>query len=252
MTKPNIVLLIGSAPDAVDCKDWDRSHFDAIVAVNNAWRIRDDWDYLVCPDDFPDNRRPSHVEKNQTLIGPSSYVPANNAFGGIVYNGGTMAFTAGYWALHALQPTVLAFLGCDMVYDSQGPSHFYGQGAPDPLRDDITLRNLEAKSARLMLQAAHHGCACVRLSDGPSRLVFPSADKERLDGIESLGVQAGGELFDQAQAMEKRLGYVVPSGRYWQNTDEFSTQEIDAIDTAWLKAAAPRTEFEQAHMRAVG
>ena len=45
----------------------------------------------------------------------TDYVPVQNDFGGFVYAGGTMTFTAGYWALGALKPSVLAFLGCDMV-----------------------------------------------------------------------------------------------------------------------------------------
>jgi hypothetical protein len=50
-----------------------------------------------------------------------------------------MAFTTGYWALHALKPSVLAFVGCDMVYAASGNTHFYGSGEPDPLRDDLSL-----------------------------------------------------------------------------------------------------------------
>ena len=80
-------------------------------------------------------------------------MPIQNDLGGFVYAGGTMAFTAGYWALGALRPDVMAFFGCDMVYPTEG-SHFYGNGNADPLRDDITLRNLEAKSARLSIIAA--------------------------------------------------------------------------------------------------
>ncbi len=65
-----------------------------------------------------------------------------------------------------------------MHYPATGPTHFYGQGTPDPLRRDITLRSLEAKSARLMVLAARQGCAMVNLSTGPSRLVFPRANRD--------------------------------------------------------------------------
>jgi len=71
-----------------------------------------------------------------------------------------MAFTAGYWALHALRPEVMGFIGCDMVYPKTGATHFYGTGTADPLRDDVTLQDLGAKSARLMVMAAAQGCAC--------------------------------------------------------------------------------------------
>ena len=62
-----------------------------------------------------------------------------------------MVFIAGYWAFGTLKPDVIAYLGCDMIYsDKISDNHFYGQGVADPLRDDITLQSLEAKSARLM------------------------------------------------------------------------------------------------------
>ncbi len=60
---------------------------------------------------------------------------------------GTMAFTAGYWALGALKPDIIAYLGCDMIYplEKGSPSHFYGNGQADPLRSDITLQSLGSK-----------------------------------------------------------------------------------------------------------
>ena len=57
-----------------------------------------------------------------------------------------MAFTAGYWALGALKPTIIAYLGCDMVYKGN-KTHFYGKGTADPLRNDPTLKNLLSKSS---------------------------------------------------------------------------------------------------------
>lgn len=231
------VLILGSAPDAPKSRDWPKSLFSSIVAINNAWRARGDWDYLVCPDDFPAARRPRDLARGQRLIGAQEFIPANNRFGGVVYAGGTMAFTAGYWALSALKPSVLAFFGCDMIYPSQGRTHFYGEGSADPLRDDVSLRNLEAKSARLMLHAARQGCACVRLSTGPSRLVFPSVRPDALGAVESLGPDAGGDLFDQASERERDLGYLVESGRYWEDAGRYSTAELDRLDAIWLRAA---------------
>ena len=61
----------------------------------------------------------------------------------------------------------MAFLGCDMVYPSSGPSISTVADAPDPLREDPTLQSLEAKSARLRLIAAATGCAVVNLSAAP-------------------------------------------------------------------------------------
>lgn len=231
-----VVLVLGSGPDVMQCSAWSRSGFDTVVAINNAWRVRDDWDYLVAPDDFPADRRPTRLGPGQRVIGSDVYVPANNQYGGVLYAGGTMAFTAGYWALWALRPRVLAFLGCDMIYADQKRSHFYGEGRADPLRDDVSLRNLEAKSARLMLHAARMGCACVRLSDGPSRLVFPTVTREGLADIHPPAPPHWGDHLEVAMLLEQELAYVVPSGRYWTETARFDASKIDEVDAAWLAA----------------
>ncbi|MGB2016505.1 MAG: hypothetical protein ACPHWV_04070, partial [Candidatus Puniceispirillum sp.] len=41
---PQRILILGSAPNSVLAADWPRGLFDRIVVINNAWRIRDDWD----------------------------------------------------------------------------------------------------------------------------------------------------------------------------------------------------------------
>ena len=84
-------------------------------------------------------RLPKKIKKGQQLIDEEQFVPAQNKYGGFIYAGGTMAFTAAYWILHYYKPKQIAFMGCDMVYPKIGPTHFYGSGDPDPLRDDISL-----------------------------------------------------------------------------------------------------------------
>ena len=227
------VLVLGSARDVIACRDWPRAPFDRIVAINNAWAVRTDWDFLVHPEDFASERRP-RPGPGQSLVDYREFVPAQNAYGGFVYAGGTMAFTAAYWALHALGPRVLAFLGCDMVYSATGATHFYGTGAPDPLRADVTLRSLEAKSARLMVLAARHGCACVNLSAGKSRLVFPRATRDRLPAAP---LPFDAPAAEAALSREAALGYVVLSGRYWLEAGRFDPAEIDALDALWLAAS---------------
>ena len=165
------ILIIGSAPDAIEAQSFSREHFQGLLAINNAWNVRKDWDYCIFPDDFPENRRPNEG-RDQKLIGSEQYVPIQNKFGGFVYSGGTMAFTAGYWALGHFNPKAIAFIGCDMIYDGE-ETHFYGKGAPDPLREDPTLKNLKAKSARLEAIAASQNCSIFNLSKKPrSNLVF--------------------------------------------------------------------------------
>lgn len=229
------VLILGSGPNVVASRAWSRAPFDRIVAINNAWAVREDWDDLIHPDDFPPERMPLEIAPRQRVIRAADYVPLQNTMGGFVYAGGTMAFTASYWALAALKPRVIAVMGCDMVYASGKNTHFYGTGAADPLRKDVTLRSLEAKSARLMAMAARRGCAMVNLSTDESRLVFPRSSIAQVatakpEHIDQTAVAA-------ALAEERRLGYYVPSGKYWKEEARFDTRAIDALDKLWLKSA---------------
>lgn len=243
----NCVLIIGSAPDAVKAKAWDLSVFSSCVAINNAWQVTEDWDYLIYPEDFPLERMPPSADQpSKQLIDARDFVPQQNRYGGFVYAGGTMAFTAGYWALGALKPKVLAFLGCDMVYAAdQGQStHFYGQGTADPLRQDITLQSLEAKSVRLMAMAQSQACTVVNLSELPqSRLLFPRASIDDMawhDTSEGVGALATQPLdataVQRALQAEKELAYMVPSGRYWEQAHEFDSSKLSDIDSMWLEA----------------
>jgi hypothetical protein len=233
----DVVLILGSGPNVIAAADWPRAACDRIVAINNAWAVRDDWDDLIYPEDFPSDRRPARVRTGQRLIEAQAFVPAQNAFGGFVYGGGTMAFTAGYWALHALRPRVMAFMGCDMVYPSVGPTHYYGTGAADPLREDVTLRDLGAKAARLGLLAAREGCACVNLSNDPSQLVFPQVGVHELRQICAPEVRENADLREVLR-VEQETGYFVPSGRYWEDTQYFDEKQLARIDDQWRTAYA--------------
>lgn len=228
-------LLLGSAPAAIGARGWRRDGFDTIVAINNAHAIRPDWDVMVYPYDFPKENIPT-LRAGQSLIDESHFVPAQNRFGGFIYAGATMAFTAAYWALDALRPRVLAFFGCDMVYPATGPTHFYGQGRPDPLRQDISLRHLEAKSARLMVLAAMQGAVCVNLSRAPSRLIFPRAHRCDFARLSPLRYDAYAAL--EALHLEASLGYTTPTGHFGQTGYDLAA--LDHLDDLWLTAALDR------------
>ncbi len=225
------VLILGSGPNVVQARDWPRAPFDQIVAINNAWAVRSDWDYLIHPEDFAPERLPLEHTPQQRLITAADYVPAQNRFGGFVFAGGTMAFTAAYWALARLRPRVMAFLGCDMVYPAGGQTHFYGTGAPDPLRKDISLRDLGAKSARLAVIAANHGCHCVNLStDAQSALLFPRAARD----LASLAPHpVPGNAVAKLHAAEDALGYDTPTGRYWESQTVYDVSTLDELDCRW-------------------
>jgi len=247
---PRSVLIIGSAPDAVQAQSFDFAKYEAIVVINNAWRIRPDWTHLIHPDDFPEDRR-TKAQGEQRIVTSKDYVPANNAFGGIIYAGGTMAFSASYWTVHFFKPEVLAIQGCDMVY-GEGSTHFYGTGEPDPLRKDPTLQSLEAKSARLMLLAALNGCLCVNHSKNEqSRLIWPRVDPAKLEELQTDTIQAqltrftsGGTLrtIEYILQKERELNAFAESGDYWNMPELPDAGSLKEIDHMWLDAyeKAPR------------
>ncbi len=233
----------------MDAASWAVGGFDNIVAINNAWNVRGDWTHLIFPEDFPADKMPETIdEKTQTLITADDYVPVQNEYGGFVYAGGTMAFTAGYWALGALKPDVLAFFGCDMNYGPrEGKTHFYGNGEPDPLREDVTLQSLAAKSARLMLMAASEGCMTVNLSvRKDTRLIFPRMSLEDVSQLRRVDMEAWSAFQNRGEARaktesilqrESELGYFVASGRYWEEEASFDAKALSDLDALWLDAA---------------
>lgn len=230
-------MIIGSGPNAMESTEWPRDWFDDMVAVNNAWRVRPDWSHLIYPEDFPFEKRPGSLGQQQQVVTAADYVPLQNELGGFVYAGGTMAFTAGYWALAELKPSILAFIGCDMVYPKTGPTHFYGTGDADPLRPDVTLQSLEAKAARLSLHAEARGCLCVNLSGDESRLVFPRAQAKGLSSLVStVDPKRAQHSMKAPQEREDALGYFVASGRYWEEEDRFDPKKLAELDELWLAA----------------
>ena len=228
-----VVLILGSGPTVLRARDWPKAWVDRIVAINNAWAVREDWDDLVFPEDFPEANMPPDPAEGRRLVGADAFVPAQNRYGGFVFAGATMAFTAAYWALDALRPRVLAFMGCDMVYAPAGRTHFYGKGMPDPLRADISLRDLKAKSARLGMIAAAQGCACVNLSDAASQLVFPRAAPADLRRMPPPPKRPG--EVDALRSQEAALGYDTPDGRHDATGAAYDRAALAALDTAWRR-----------------
>jgi hypothetical protein len=44
------------------------------------------------------------------------------------------------------------------------------------------------------------------------------------------------EAVARALQAERDLGYMVPSGRYWEHTAEFDKRKLSDIDSLWLQA----------------
>lgn len=249
-----IVTILGSGPNVVAAADWPKTTLGHVLAINNAWRVRPDWDALIHPEDFPQDRWPAEIGRNQDVVTAQVYIPANNAYGGVVYAGGTMAFTAAYWALWRHRPRVLAVMGCDMVYPVAVNTHFYGTGTADPLRADITLQSLEAKSARIQLLAARQGCAVVNLSADPSRLLFPRAAMDALSAQRPIIVDEN--AVSAVLDAEQTLGARVPSGRYWSEGCPATPADLARIDALWLDAhgrscVAASAQSDRRHQRRV-
>ena len=228
------VLILGSSPDAIEAINFKSGVFDKIVAINNAWQIREDWDFCIFPNDFPEEKRPKS-NLSQKLITHHEYVPIQNRFGGFVYAGGTMAFTAGYWALGKLNPTLIAYLGCDMIYKGS-KTHFYGKGSADPLRDDPTLKNLLSKSARFEVIAESNNCSVFNLSKKKeSNLVFRRIGTSEIsEPINSREVEH--KKTTEALKLEKELGYFVKDGKYWKHFKDFDSGAISRLDSLWWEA----------------
>ena len=47
------ILILGSGLPVTAARDWPRAPFDHVLAINNAWGVRPDWDALIHPFDFP-------------------------------------------------------------------------------------------------------------------------------------------------------------------------------------------------------
>ena len=228
------ILIIGSAPSAIIANSWDLGIFNRIVAINNAWKISPLWTNSIFPEDFPIENRPVPNSK-QNVHSASEYVHAQNKFGGFVYAGGTMAFTAAYWSLHTFAPSTIAYLGCDMIY-SGSKTHFYGQGTPDPLRNDKTLKNLRAKSARFEAMAAQLKCTVLNLSTLPkSNLVHRRATLDELNFGSFSPKKINQAELNHGLELEKKLNYFVPNGKYWKKIHSFKEEEILKLDKIWLK-----------------
>lgn len=181
-------LVVGSAPAALSLAE---KHLDGvrIVAINNAWRIRPDTDYAIYASDFPEANRPPRSMPAVQITGPE-YGPALATAGGEILAGATMAFVAGYWGCETLRTPVIGFYGCDMVYSPSGQTHFYGKGSPDPLREHISLRSLEAKAMRLFCWALKRHILLVNCSRSEtSHLVFPRVPLSRLGELPPPGRQ---------------------------------------------------------------
>ena len=123
-----------------------------------------------------------------------------------------------------------------MVY-GEGKTHFYGIGVADPLRKDISLRSLEAKTARFECFASLVGSNVYNLSkEKESRLVYRRKNISSLSTVYTdrpRKIKTG--KMQQALKFEKKLNYFIADGKYWKHEDTFDKEEIDNLDKLWLQ-----------------
>lgn len=235
------VLVLGSGPAAPKSASLV-SQDTIIVALNNAHRAIPRVDVSVYADDFPDSLRHSDVAR----IGRSSphYLPAISDAGGMIFCGATIAFAALYWIIRAYPCSQVSMYACDMVYQG-GDTHFYGKGSPDPLRSNISLQSLEAKSLRLFYFGLKSGVLILNASgEDQTRLMFPrltSGSSLReiyfhflLDEIS----ERWGRIWEKAQeALRMEQLGSIDGGRadYWfYARDPSAWDYVRRIDEKWL------------------
>ena len=235
------VLVIGSAPDAIQARDWDMKVFDQVVVINNAWRTTIHWNELIFPYDFSDGNKPPQLLDHQKFVTEDQFVPAQNLFGGFVYAGATMVFTAGYWCLASHTPSLICFLGCNMHYPRDGQTHFYGTGTPDPLRDDISLTSLTACSRRLLSLGKRQNCEIVSLSLGPGELKIPKISFDDVSSYKSK-LSLNTQIVERALNMEKKLGYYFEDGRYWNHPEVIDKKQLQDLDKLWINSVKSNAE----------
>jgi hypothetical protein len=74
----------------------------------------------------------------------------------------------------------------------------------------------------------------VNLSREPSQLLFERAAPGGLRAIGSRAVQP--VVIDDLLAREDALGYMVPTGRYWEQIARFDAGALARLDAAWRDA----------------
>lgn len=228
------VIIMGSSLDGQRGANWAKPLNSCIVAIDSAYTLRNDWDYAVFSDDYDHCLRPQRpFALGQKTVTSKDYTPSQNALGGFIYGGAHPVFTSGYWALRTLRPRVIAYYGCDQIFNAPSKS---GPAMRDGAETNFTIRHVGAKSARLMLLAAMAGCAVVNLSmPNNSPFVFPHKKLSNLTHVHHTPIDYSHALL--ALRAETECDYYVPSGRYHEIADQIDLSKLDQIDRHWLMAA---------------
>lgn len=168
------LIIVGSGKSAIAYKDWDLKENQKVLVMNNAFKLRDDWDYWCSPTDLKDYKIAKKiVDSSDTKIHATPYGPSIKRFGGHGECGNTTFFNSSYWALDWLIPKFIGYIGCDMDYYQPGNEEtntFYGKGTPDPL---LMVKDIEKKFEKLSYHAQRQNCKLYNHSlEGFTKLPF--------------------------------------------------------------------------------
>ena len=192
-----------------------------------------DYDYFFHPYDFKPSK--NYCEKLFKIIEVIPAKPCHNKeicnFGAKVFRGATTMIAVSYWLIKVLCPKKIIYLGCDMNYkpNSNGNTHFYGKGSPDPLRKHISLKNLDAKLKRLWYFAQLNK---VELYCYPnksfSRLPYPQLNRD------SYNYKFNFLEINKAKQIEKSILNEVCDNNFKriENTKEL-VKKLELIDIHW-------------------
>jgi predicted O-methyltransferase YrrM len=123
------ILILGSGPNALeDVKKINLDDF-TVLGINNTWKLRC-CDFVIYPHDY----KCDDLFWKDKSIKIANYDQFCEKFGyRISQRGDSMFFNAVYYSVVNWCPKEIYCLGCDMDYSGE-KTHFYGKGAPDPLR----------------------------------------------------------------------------------------------------------------------
>lgn len=245
------VVVVGSAPTAPSvARLLGKQTF--VVGLNNSWRALPRYDAFVYADDLPPESKPGPEDVARKGRSAPQYYPAMEASGGILFCGASTGFAAGYWVAHTMPFSQVSYFAADMTYSNR-QSHFYGKGSPDPLRKDLSLQDLPAKSLRLYYFGLTRGSLFLNASAEPeTRLAFP-----RVTSGLSVSKNVMGEVLDalfeetetakkeaaEALALEKDVPFDATVSDYWRYADDQKAWAYVArINAAWhaLEASVRR------------
>jgi len=171
------VLIVGSGANCREVNTWNTSGYSVFV-MNNAWKAVNNWDYLYYPGDFHD--LPTPMEGKNLITGAFiNHFLSKFNLDRISYHA-TALFSATYFAMYALKPKLIGYIGTDMNYSIEGNA-FYGKSIPDPLRFGEEVLNLWLKE--LVNDAKSLKIKLVNFSNGPSRLPFERVKFSEMENV---------------------------------------------------------------------